>query len=436
MFKFVTLAAALLLQLCASSAAAAPAAATTTTATTPTATSIPNVTVPKGFPTSVVPGSVGNATCEAAYSKSINILITCGWNPDGTTNVAVVGASICVCGASNLPVIESLPIVCNNVASTKQYVDDIKTVIPACKYLNQVGRFPDIVETAASSAAPSSNVASSNVGAIVGATLAGVALLSVIVASLYFLRRKKNAGKEGGEMVQRQHLDRSDRSETMSISAAQQQQQQHPSSWQGSNRNTNSGGGGGGTGSGGSQSDEVSSRASASTPLLRLDSIVSVLPQKTAASKSSSEHESSSNQSMFSFLSGGAAAVVANVGRFHPARDGDEKKGWSKGNNKAQGGLFGSMDSSYKEVEPETWSVAQTVLWVKELGYAVEIQKAFQDASVDGAFLKVMGRSQEACKESLKNDLGVENVRSRVLLADAIMSLFEVEASGFEPPGY
>ncbi|KAJ3388998.1 hypothetical protein HDU80_011584, partial [Chytriomyces hyalinus] len=415
--------------------AAAPAAATATTATTTTTpTSIPDVTVPKGFPTSVVPGSVGNATCEAAYSKSINILITCGWNPDGTTNVAVVGASIC----SNLPVIESLPIVCNNVASTKQYVDDFKTVIPACKYLNQVGSLPDtVVETAASSAAQSPNVASSNVGAIVGATLAGVALLSVIVASVYFLRRKKNAGKEEDEMVQ-QHSDRSDRSETMSISAAQQQQ--HPSSWQGSNRNTNSGGGGGGggsggTGSGGSQSDAVSSRASASTPLLRLDSIVSVLPQKTAASKSSSEHESSSNQSMFSFLSGGAVAAVANVGRFHPARDGDEKKGWSKGNNKAQG-LFGSMDSSYKEVEPETWSVAQTVLWVKELGYAVEIQKAFQDASVDGAFLKVMGRSQEACKESLKNDLGVENVRSRVLLADAILSLFEVETSGFEPPGY
>ncbi|KAI8841996.1 hypothetical protein BJ741DRAFT_593847 [Chytriomyces cf. hyalinus JEL632] len=424
MFKFVTLAAALLLQLCTSSAAAAPAAATATT------TSIPDVTVPKGFPTSVVPGSVGNATCEAAYSKSINILITCGWNPDGTTNVAVVGASICVCGASNLPVIESLPIVCNNVASTKLYVDAIKTVIPGCSYLNQVGTIPDTVETAASSAAQSSSVASSNVGAIVGATLAGVALLSVIVGSLYWLHRKKKAGKED-EMAQ-QHLDRSDRSETMSISAAQQQQQQQQQqSSQGSNRNSN---GGGGTGSGGPQSDALSSRASASTPLLRLDSIVTVLPQKTAPS-TSSEHESSSNQSMFSLLSGGgAAAAVSNVGRFHPARDGDEKKGWSKG-NKAQG-LFGSIDSSYKEVEPETWSVAQAVLWVKELGYAVEIQKAFQDASVDGAFLKVMGKSQEACKESLKNDLGVENVRSRALLADAILSLFEVEASGFEPPGY
>ncbi|KAJ3219808.1 hypothetical protein HDU81_000260 [Chytriomyces hyalinus] len=217
----------------------------------------------------------------------------------------------------------------------------------------------------------------------------------------------------------------------MSIRSAAAQQQQQLS--QGSNRNTNSPAGGG------SQSDAISSRASASTPLLRLDSIVTVLPPKLAASSTSSEHESSSNQSMFSLLSGGAAgaAGVANVGRFHPARDGDEKKGWSGKGNKAQG-LFGSMDSSYREVEPELWSVAQAVLWVKELGHAVEIQKAFQDASVDGAFLKVMGKSQEACKESLKNDLGVENVRTRALLADAILSLFEVEAggAGFEPPGY
>ncbi|KAI8844509.1 hypothetical protein BJ741DRAFT_588626 [Chytriomyces cf. hyalinus JEL632] len=90
-------------------------------------------------------------------------------------------------------------------------------------------------------------------------------------------------------------------------------------------------------------------------------------------------------------------------------------------------------------VDPAEWNVAQTVSWLTSLNYPAQVVASFEGAGVDGMFLKVLSKTRESCKEALKNDLQVDNVRTRALLADSIVSLFEARADGLtagELPGY
>ncbi|KAI8843359.1 hypothetical protein BJ741DRAFT_590653 [Chytriomyces cf. hyalinus JEL632] len=94
----------------------------------------------------------------------------------------------------------------------------------------------------------------------------------------------------------------------------------------------------------------------------------------------------------------------------------------------------------FDEVDPAEWTVAQTVAWLAHLNYPPEVRSTFEEMGVDGMFLKVLSRSRESCKEALKNDLNVNHVRTRALLADSIVSLFEARNIGVEAhallPGY
>ncbi|TPX54097.1 hypothetical protein CcCBS67573_g09623 [Chytriomyces confervae] len=94
----------------------------------------------------------------------------------------------------------------------------------------------------------------------------------------------------------------------------------------------------------------------------------------------------------------------------------------------------------FEEVDPADWKVSQTVAWLAHLNYPPEVQSTFEEMGVDGMFLKVLSRSRESCKEVLKNDLNVDHVRTRALLADSIVSLFEARNIGVEAhallPGY
>ncbi|KAJ3229205.1 hypothetical protein HDU81_005538 [Chytriomyces hyalinus] len=101
----------------------------------------------------------------------------------------------------------------------------------------------------------------------------------------------------------------------------------------------------------------------------------------------------------------------------------------------------GSQESGrFDEMDPADWKVAQTVAWLAHLNYPQDVQSTFEEMGVDGTFLKVLSRSRESCKEALKNDLQVNQVRTRALLADSIVSLFEARNIGVEAhaalPGY
>ncbi|KAJ3230235.1 hypothetical protein HDU81_004647 [Chytriomyces hyalinus] len=100
---------------------------------------------------------------------------------------------------------------------------------------------------------------------------------------------------------------------------------------------------------------------------------------------------------------------------------------------------FFAETPTYDIVDPAEWTVAQTVAWLTGLNYPPQVVASFEGAGVDGMFLKVLSKNRESCKEALKNDFLVDNVRTRALLADSIVSLFEIRSDGLmagELPGY
>ncbi|KAI8617544.1 hypothetical protein BC830DRAFT_1113003 [Chytriomyces sp. MP71] len=89
--------------------------------------------------------------------------------------------------------------------------------------------------------------------------------------------------------------------------------------------------------------------------------------------------------------------------------------------------------------DPAAWTINQTIVWLQSLSYPADVLLTFRDCECDGAYLQVLSRSRASCKEALKKDMGIEDVRTRVLLANSIVGLFEAaqgRMDGAVLPGY
>ncbi|KAI8617057.1 hypothetical protein BC830DRAFT_1167315 [Chytriomyces sp. MP71] len=90
--------------------------------------------------------------------------------------------------------------------------------------------------------------------------------------------------------------------------------------------------------------------------------------------------------------------------------------------------------------QPETWTTAQTGSWLASVGTSPDVVRVFQGHNLDGQYLKVISATMEACKESLRVDVGIADIRTRVLLANHIFNLFHVNSptavDASAPPSY
>ncbi|KAJ3231311.1 hypothetical protein HDU81_003874 [Chytriomyces hyalinus] len=83
------------------------------------------------------------------------------------------------------------------------------------------------------------------------------------------------------------------------------------------------------------------------------------------------------------------------------------------------------IETTFNVNEAATWSTAQTVAWLKSLHYDPEVLLIFSKNNCDGRLLKAIAKTTETCKEALKTDFFISEVRTRTLLADNICALFE-----------
>ncbi|KAI8619828.1 hypothetical protein BC830DRAFT_1102230 [Chytriomyces sp. MP71] len=96
-------------------------------------------------------------------------------------------------------------------------------------------------------------------------------------------------------------------------------------------------------------------------------------------------------------------------------------------------------ETSFDITTPGLWTVAQTCAWLHTNGHEWTVIQAFQAKNCDGVFLEALAHSRESCKESLRVDFGVADVRTRTVVANQICSLFEGSVGGpgdALPPGY
>ncbi|KAJ3243004.1 hypothetical protein HDU77_010577 [Chytriomyces hyalinus] len=100
-------------------------------------------------------------------------------------------------------------------------------------------------------------------------------------------------------------------------------------------------------------------------------------------------------------------------------------------------------ETTFDVREAELWSAGQTVAWLKSLQYPQPVLMSFWNNNCDGHLLKAIGQNVDSCKEALKSDFGIMDVRTRTLLAVSICGLFETQSHGYGsssgeqlPPGY
>ncbi|KAJ3130804.1 hypothetical protein HK100_007442, partial [Physocladia obscura] len=76
-------------------------------------------------------------------------------------------------------------------------------------------------------------------------------------------------------------------------------------------------------------------------------------------------------------------------------------------------------------VRPIDWSVAQTLAWLRIIGHSEAVVDVFRTHGCDGRFLKAVAADRQTCAVFLRDDLQLEDVRTRAILADEILNVFE-----------
>ncbi|KAI8617066.1 hypothetical protein BC830DRAFT_1115382 [Chytriomyces sp. MP71] len=92
--------------------------------------------------------------------------------------------------------------------------------------------------------------------------------------------------------------------------------------------------------------------------------------------------------------------------------------------------------------QPASWTTEQTCTWLSSLAVGSGVVLVFRRNRLDGPFLQAISSSVNACTELLRVDVGLADMRTRVVLAGHIVNLFhgngepEQPSSSETPPSY
>ncbi|KAI8617056.1 hypothetical protein BC830DRAFT_1167314 [Chytriomyces sp. MP71] len=146
-------------------------------------------------------------------------------------------------------------------------------------------------------------------------------------------------------------------------------------------------------------------------------------------------------------------AASVSTESYHTFRPPQESESVKKAPLQATASMFDGMSQrNHPDVgpilkldlsQPGAWSTAQTCTWLTSLEVGPEVVRVFKENNLDGQFLQAIAASSEACKESLRVDVGITDIRTRVILANHIFNLFHPNGSttvvnddAMAPPSY
>ncbi|KAI8823846.1 hypothetical protein BJ741DRAFT_715059 [Chytriomyces cf. hyalinus JEL632] len=367
-----------------------------------------------------------NAGLQSFYDCGFRITATTTTVDNSTTDVA---ASLCVCKASNLAIINAMKPACSAVANSDQFIGPISEIESSCSVLSgpNSGSAPSSSPAAAASASSpyptnassgssssNSSSGSSNDGSgsskktIIIVVVVVAVILGLAVGIFFFFRskqqKKKNEG--GGSQIDSQ--------------LAQPPFLQHPNSTSQHQSAPHS---------------QPTSYATVSAPPIGLNNFAQGGPNYGAVDMPQRSYPPSSAgttveiQSSSSTTTNGAPISIASVmpqekqSQLFP----DQLQSYHNvaGNTYTAKKLESFNETSFNVNEAALWTTGQTIAWLKSLQYDPEVLLVFSKNNCDGPLLKAIGKTTETCKEALKTDFGISEVRTRTLLADNICGLFE-----------
>ncbi|KAJ3021126.1 UNVERIFIED_CONTAM: hypothetical protein HDU68_009787 [Siphonaria sp. JEL0065] len=95
--------------------------------------------------------------------------------------------------------------------------------------------------------------------------------------------------------------------------------------------------------------------------------------------------------------------------------------------------------SHFDAIAPELWDVGQTLSWLSSLGQGNDTLRKFREQNTDGQVLKALAVNHESCRESLRRDFMIEDLKTRLSLSNEICKLFageHLEGPGYAPPPF
>ncbi|KAJ3257145.1 hypothetical protein HDU77_002795 [Chytriomyces hyalinus] len=364
-----------------------------------------------------------NAGLQSFYDCGFRITATSTTVDNSTSDVA---ASLCVCKASNLAIINAMKPACSAVANSDQFIGPISEIESSCSVLSgpssgsAASSSPAAASspypTNASSGASSSNSSSGSSNDGSGSSKKTIIIVVVVVAVIlglavgiffYFKSKQQKKRNEGdGSQIDSQ--------------LAQPPFLQHPNPTSQHQPATQ---------------PQSTSYATVPAPPIGLNNFAQGgtnygavdMPQRSYPP--SSAGTTVEIQSSSSTTTNAAPISIASMmpqekqSQLFP----DQLQSYHNvaGNTYTAKQLESFNETSFNVNEAAVWTTGQTVAWLKSLQYESEVLLMFSKNNCDGPLLKAIAKTTETCKEALKTDFGISEVRTRTLLADNICGLFE-----------
>ncbi|KAJ3388999.1 hypothetical protein CcCBS67573_g04567 [Chytriomyces confervae] len=417
-----------------------------------------------------LPASVLNndATCTAAVNAALQKFYDCGFRittasttvDPSTTDVA---ASLCICEASTLNLINAMTPSCAAVPSSSSFIEPIASIKQSCSILSSVGGSTTTgtgssgsgssgtgssgsgSSSSGSSGSGSSSSGSSNSQSdggsktgLIGGVIGGVVGIAVIGAIIYFYNKSKQQKSATPYTLDSQPMQpphhqpppqqqqQQQYVQQQQQYGQQQQQQQYYAQPQQLNPNVPPAG--------------FNNTAPAGPTYAAIGA-----PQVAYAQSSVGDTYSSSRTTAYapSIISASLPAVPAQEKQSQLFPQQLQQPQNNIANLMSAKQLESFAETTFDVREAELWSAGQTVAWLKSLQYPQPVLMSFSNNNCDGHLLKAIGKNVDSCKEALKSDFGITDVRTRTLLADSICALFEKQSHGYGassgeqlPPGY